>query len=373
MERQSTHVSWKRMNPRESVWNPLFTEIISMSDFLVNKFIPISQAMKIPDAKAAVDKEWEKLEKLLARQMTKIKIKSGVILEAEQTKTKVHFATLMDSCHLKNAELEPTFQKHKKGSSRAPKRHCKRRFRSICSMYGTRMACFTNDGCKSDGRYCETTWLCRTSRRRSICLHTSKMEDAPKVVEKSRVGVSKKMDTQVAKIFVKHWGPSGSSWTKLLRTPHLLDSCGKDNLRKFYWDLDGKKYRIGNACLFIGNKEYSCQCTWMTSKWLGESRTWHPCGRSWWDLWTSANQHRFLTMYTWDARDVNVNRTTTLSTNTGKCPSYEFLQQPMKNLQGGRNFTQKRSRGPTWKDMRKKCVERYCELANKKTEQVYKV
>ena len=30
---------------------------------LVHKFIPMPQAMKIPAAKAAVDKEWEKLEK----------------------------------------------------------------------------------------------------------------------------------------------------------------------------------------------------------------------------------------------------------------------------------------------------------------------
>ena len=28
---------------------------------LVHKFIPMPQAMKIPDAKAAVDKEWKKL------------------------------------------------------------------------------------------------------------------------------------------------------------------------------------------------------------------------------------------------------------------------------------------------------------------------
>ena len=33
---------------------------------LVHKFIPIPQAMKIPAAKAAVDKEWEKLEKIPA-------------------------------------------------------------------------------------------------------------------------------------------------------------------------------------------------------------------------------------------------------------------------------------------------------------------
>ena len=29
----------------------------------VHKFIPMPQAMKIPDAKAAVDKEWENLRK----------------------------------------------------------------------------------------------------------------------------------------------------------------------------------------------------------------------------------------------------------------------------------------------------------------------
>ena len=32
---------------------------------LVHKFIPVPQAMKIPAAKAAVDKEWENLEKIL--------------------------------------------------------------------------------------------------------------------------------------------------------------------------------------------------------------------------------------------------------------------------------------------------------------------
>ena len=31
----------------------------------------------------------------------------------------------------------------------------------------------------------------------------------------------------------------------------LLASRGKDTLRKFDWNLDGKKYRIGNVCLFI--------------------------------------------------------------------------------------------------------------------------
>ena len=38
---------------------------------LVHKFIPIPQAMKIPAAKAAVDREWEKPEKIPAWRLTK--------------------------------------------------------------------------------------------------------------------------------------------------------------------------------------------------------------------------------------------------------------------------------------------------------------
>ena len=37
--------------------------ILHCTTFLVHKFIPLPQAMQIPEAKAAVDKEWEKLEK----------------------------------------------------------------------------------------------------------------------------------------------------------------------------------------------------------------------------------------------------------------------------------------------------------------------
>ena len=40
---------------------------------LVHKFIPMPQAMKIPAAKVAVDKEWEILEKISAWNLTKVK------------------------------------------------------------------------------------------------------------------------------------------------------------------------------------------------------------------------------------------------------------------------------------------------------------
>ena len=63
---------------------------------LVHKFIPMLQAMKIPDANAAVVKEWEPPEKSLAWQLPKVRKK-----------------TLMDLCHLKNSGLELRYQKHK--------------------------------------------------------------------------------------------------------------------------------------------------------------------------------------------------------------------------------------------------------------------
>ena len=71
------------------------------------------QAMRIPDATAVVDKEWKKLETLLAWQLEKVKSKKEVILEARREKQKVHFATLMDIYHLQNAESEPKLQKYK--------------------------------------------------------------------------------------------------------------------------------------------------------------------------------------------------------------------------------------------------------------------
>ena len=80
---------------------------------LVHIFKPMPQAMKIPAAKAAVDKAWEKLEKISAWNLTKVRSKSEVINEARTSGATVHFASLMDICHLKNAELEAKHQKYK--------------------------------------------------------------------------------------------------------------------------------------------------------------------------------------------------------------------------------------------------------------------
>ena len=74
--------------------------------------------MKIPDAKAAADKEWEKLEKILAWQLTKVRNKREVIDGVRKEGNTVHRAWVMDICHLKRSEREPHFFFKKKNKGR---------------------------------------------------------------------------------------------------------------------------------------------------------------------------------------------------------------------------------------------------------------
>ena len=91
---------------------------------LVHKFISMPQAMKILAAKAAVDKEWEKLEKFSAWNLTKVIVKNEVIDEARTNGAKVHFASLMDICHLKMLNWKAKHPKIQR-SSCTPRWYCK--------------------------------------------------------------------------------------------------------------------------------------------------------------------------------------------------------------------------------------------------------
>ena len=60
---------------------------------LVRKSILMLKITKIPDATAAVDKESEKLQKIPAWQLTKVRNKKEVIDEARKECKTVHFAS----------------------------------------------------------------------------------------------------------------------------------------------------------------------------------------------------------------------------------------------------------------------------------------
>ena len=71
---------------------------------------------------------------------------------------------------------------------------------------------------------------------------------------------------------------------------------------------------------------------------------------------------------------MNANRTKSLLNNTEKCWDSEFLLEQLKNYQGGEK---PHANAVAWSydvgGHAKKCVERDCELAHKKTEQLYTV
>ena len=75
---QRLRVSWKPVNPQDCVWKNLYRIILQERGTIHYNIIiwytnfPMPQAMKIPAAKAAVDKEWEKLEKVPACYLTKV-------------------------------------------------------------------------------------------------------------------------------------------------------------------------------------------------------------------------------------------------------------------------------------------------------------
>ena len=157
----------------------------------------------------------KKLEKIPAWQLTKVRNKSEVIAKARTTGNTVQFASLMDICHLKNSEFEPQFQKYK---GRVVLRG------DIVKDDSGSYAIFTEQG-SSASQMTAAKVMYIISRLPgcagqaadgSISPYTQvKMEDAPTLIKKSEVRVSRYLDTstraQMAKIMVQHGRPSRSS------------------------------------------------------------------------------------------------------------------------------------------------------------------
>ena len=204
---------------------------------LVHKFVPMPQAIKIPAAKAAVDKEWEKLEKISAWNLTKVRSKKEVIDEARTSGATVHFASLMDICHLKNAELETKHQKYK---GRVVLRG------DIVKDNSGSYAVFTEQGSSASqmtaakimdiiSRLPGCRW---TSSRRSIGLYPSKNGRCSQIIENSKIGVSRHLDSSTTTQMAKNHGPVWKTQSFLLKGICTVilwqDYCGKGNLRKSY-------------------------------------------------------------------------------------------------------------------------------------------
>ena len=181
---------------------------------LVQKLIPMPQAMKIPEAKTAVDKEWEKLDKISSWNLRKVRNKSEVIDEARTKGIKVHFASLMDICHLKNAELETKHQKYK---GRVVLRG------DIVKDDSGSYAVFTEQGSSASQMTAAKIMDiisrlpgCAGQAADAVSAYTQvKNGGCSKIIENSKIGMSKYLDasttTQMTKIVVHDGRPSRSS------------------------------------------------------------------------------------------------------------------------------------------------------------------
>ena len=156
----------------------------------------------------------EKLEIISTWNLTKVRSKKKVIDEARTSGATVHFASLMDICHLKNAELEA---KHQKFKGRVVLRG------DIVKDDSGSYAVFTeqgssaspNDSSKNHGYHLQIAWLRWTSSRRSISVYLSENGRCSQIIENSKIGVSRHLDssttTQMAEMMVQYGRPSRSS------------------------------------------------------------------------------------------------------------------------------------------------------------------
>ena len=291
------HIAGKRDNPLQH-YN------------LVHKFLPMPQAMKIPAAEAAVDEEWEELDKIPAWNLTKVRSKSEVVDEARTKGATVHFASLMDICHLKNAELEAKHQKYK---GRVVLRG------DIVKDDSGSYAVFTEQGSSaSQMTAAEVMDIisrlsgCAGQAADAVSAHTQvKLEDAPKLLEKQNRNVQTfgsvyhdtSTTTHMAQIMV-HYGRHSRFLERNLYG-HLLAGLLRERqfekiLLKYGWE------KVSNCLLVHREKRFFLSVKVDDIILAGKKQHINPKWKVQIKKLIRENQHHSLIMCTWDVLRDNV-------------------------------------------------------------------
>ena len=303
---------------------------------LVHKFIPMPQAMKIPAAKAAVDKEWEKLEKIPAWKMTKVRSRKRGDRWSKDEGRKSSFRLTDGHMSFENCWVGGKAPKIQR-SSCTPRWYCKRRLRVLRSIHRTRIISITNDSSKGHGYHIQTARMRRTSSWRSICWYAGKW--------KMLQNYWKFQNGNVQTFGCVHHDTNGRNRGRVWKTQSFLlnaictvillqDFYGKGNLRRSYWSMGGRKFQIGNVSLYIVKKDYSY--LWMTQNWLETNKTLIRCGKHSTKKLSWENQHLSLIMYFCCVLKANVKWAETLLTNTEPCLNPEFPPEQLKNYHAWR-------------------------------------
>ena len=225
---------------------------------------------------------------------------------------------------------------------------------------------------KSHGCHIQTA---RVRNWRSICLYPGQNGRCSKIIKKSQIGMSRHFDssttTQMAKIMVQYGRSSRSSWKEFVRSSFGKTVMEKQ-FEKSYCSTVGKKFPIGNACSYTVKKGYSDLCLRMTWKLAGKKQNLNP-------MWKLLNNEFDLGEATSFLDHVYLGCTQRqCEISKDFVDKYRAMFQSRisagetEKLPYSENF-----RISSWSyDMEghaKKCVERYCELANKTTQQLCKM
>ena len=162
------------------------------------------------------------------------------------------------------------------GTNCASRRHFEGRLRSLCSIHWTGLICITNDGRRSNGCHCSTTWMRWSSSRRNISLLV-KMEDAPRLLKIQKSECPDLWMRLPKHKWPKSWNNIEDPVVPLERNLHGHPLAGLLWERQFAEVIDGtwngEKWQIDNAFSCAQkNKSFSYRSMWMTLKWLQGGR-----------------------------------------------------------------------------------------------------
>ena len=290
--------------------------------------------MKIPDAKAAVEKQWENLRKYWHFCFWWKLEKWGDRWSKEWGQKNCTPCIVNGSLSPQEFGCGAAVSKIQR-SSRTPRWHCERWLRIVCSIHWTGIISITNDRCKSNG-YKKRLPGCAGQAADAESAYTQvKREDAPSLLK-----IPKSECPDVWTSLTKHKWPK--SWSSMEDPVVLLERNLYGHLSAgLSWEREFEKVLLEHGwekarcweCLFVNReKTSSCLLVWTISNWLEGN--------------CPSTRHRSLVSFFWVALNENVKQAKIMSTMTKICLNPKSLLERQKSYLTLRNFAQTYPHGP---------------------------